>query len=221
MTVYDGNRKNVCGKIMLLVQAGPISVPEEFYVMDIPATFNLILGRRWLNHMKAVMSTRHQCIKFPHLGKIVKLMGDPPVIEPEGLQILPTLRPAPIPPGTKTHGYRVDPTISLTDIDPVRSMIPDPVPLPEPPLRKECIHGWNLMRKLGYQPGLGLGRNEDGILDPVILEARIGTEGLGFNPYDQVTLSRKDWKLGEHFVRHSKLLDPNEPPDGEGCHQIK
>ena len=80
VTRYDGNRKNVCGKIMLLVQAGPISVPEEFYVMDIPATFNLILGRRWLNHMKAVMSTRHQCIKFPHLGKIVKLMGDPPVI---------------------------------------------------------------------------------------------------------------------------------------------
>ena len=31
----------------------------------------------------------------------------------------------------------------------------------------------NLMRKPGYQPGLGLGRNEDGILDPVILEARI------------------------------------------------
>ena len=76
------------------------------------------------------------------------------------------------------------------------------------------------MRKLGYQPGLGLGRNEDGILDPVIMEARIGTEGLGFNPYDQVTLSRKDWKLGEYFVRHSKLLDPNEPPNGEGCHQI-
>ncbi|XXG41933.1 hypothetical protein AAC387_Pa01g2298 [Persea americana] len=98
VTGYDGNKKTVCGKIMLLVQAGPISMPEEFYIMDIPATFNLILGRRWLNHMNAIMSSRHQCVKFPHLGKIMKFMGDPHVIEPEELQVLPTLQPAPITP---------------------------------------------------------------------------------------------------------------------------
>ena len=67
---------------------------------------------------------------------------------------------------------------------------------------------------------MGLGKNEDGILDPIILEARMGTEGLGFNLYDQVTLSKKGWKLEEHFVRHSKLLDPNEPPEAGRCHQI-
>ena len=36
VTGYDGNKKTVCGKIMLLVQAGPISMLEEFYIMDIP-----------------------------------------------------------------------------------------------------------------------------------------------------------------------------------------
>ena len=122
------------------------------------------------------MSTRHQRIKFPHLGKIVKLMRDPPMIELEELQMLLTLRLAHIPPEIKVHRYKIDPIISLTDIDPVRSMIPDLVPFPEPLLRKEYVQGWNLMWKLGYQPGLGLGKNEDMILNPIILEMRIGTK---------------------------------------------
>ena len=166
------------------------------------------------------MSTRHQCIKFPHLGKIIKLMGDPPVIEPEELQILPTLQPAPISYGVKVHGYKIDPVVSLTDIDSGRSMILDPVPLPEPLLRKECIQGWNLMRKLGYQPGLGLGKNEAGILDHVISEMKIGIGGLGFNSYNQIARCRENWTLKEHFTKHTKLLDPNEPPDGGGCYEV-
>ena len=66
------------------------------------------------------------------------------------------------------------------------------------------------MRKLGYQPKLGLGKNEDGILDPVISKMKIGIGGLGFDSYNQMTLSRKNWTLEEHFIGHSKLLDPNE-----------
>lgn len=146
-------------------------------------------------------------------------MGDPPVIELERLQILPTLWLALIPLRTKTHGYKIDPIISLTNIDPVRSMITDPVPLPEPLSRRECIQGCNFMRKLRYQPELGLGKNKDRILDLVIPKARIGTERLGFDPYDQAMLSRKNWKLSEHFIMHSKLLDPNEPLEGWGCHE--
>ena len=122
---------------MLLVQTGPISMPEEFYIMDIPATFNLILGRRWLNHMNAVMSSRNQCVKFPYLGKIVKMMRDPPVIEPEELQKLLTLQPVPMTPEVKIHGYRVDPLISLMDMDPMQNTFSELPSLQSPTIEDE------------------------------------------------------------------------------------
>lgn len=167
---------------MLLVQVGPISMPEEFYNMDFPATFNLILGRRWLNHMNAVMSSRHQCVKFPHLGKIMKLMGDPPVIEPEELQIFPTLQPAPIMPEVKIHGYKVDPLISLMDMNPTQNMF---FKLSSPQNlmfdNEGQARGWTLMKKIGYQTRFGLGKNGEGITDPYIPDPRARVEGLGYD----------------------------------------
>jgi hypothetical protein len=157
----QGSKKTICGKIMLLIQAGPISMLEEFYTMDIPATFNLILGHRWLNHMNAVMSSRHQCVKFPYLGKIMKLMGDPPVVEPKELQILPTLQPTPMMPKVKIHGYRVHLLISLMDMDPMQNMFSELSSLQSPTAgNKSQARGWTLMRKMGYQPGFGLGKTE-------------------------------------------------------------
>ncbi|KAF5933732.1 hypothetical protein HYC85_029903 [Camellia sinensis] len=38
----------------------------EFYVLDVPTTFNLLLGRPWLHHVKVVSSTLHQMLKYPH-----------------------------------------------------------------------------------------------------------------------------------------------------------
>ncbi|XP_013658794.1 uncharacterized protein LOC106363625 [Brassica napus] len=52
------------GSIELAVTAGKIKKIVEFIVIDRPAPFNAILGRPWLNSMKAVPSTYHQCLKF-------------------------------------------------------------------------------------------------------------------------------------------------------------
>lgn len=36
----------------------------------------LILGRQWVDDLKAVPSTRHQCLKFPFKGKVINVKGD-------------------------------------------------------------------------------------------------------------------------------------------------
>lgn len=41
--------------------------------MDVPATFNLLLGWSWLHQVRAVSSTLHQMLKYPH-GKGVAIV---------------------------------------------------------------------------------------------------------------------------------------------------
>ena len=47
-----------------MVKVGPIEDEVEFIVLDIPATFSLLLGRPWFHKLEGVPSTLHQMIKF-------------------------------------------------------------------------------------------------------------------------------------------------------------
>ena len=58
---------------MEMVKVGPIEDEVEFTVLDIPATFSLLLGRPWFHKLGGVPSTLHQMIKFPFGGEIVTI----------------------------------------------------------------------------------------------------------------------------------------------------
>ncbi|XP_028085807.1 uncharacterized protein LOC114286797 [Camellia sinensis] len=47
------------GKIILPVRAGSVTKQVEFWVLKVPSTYNLILGRGWLHAIQAVASTYH------------------------------------------------------------------------------------------------------------------------------------------------------------------
>lgn len=64
------------GLITAPIIVGPISIMVEFAVVDIPVSYELIVGQTWVNDMQAVTSTRHQCLTFPHDCIIVKIMGE-------------------------------------------------------------------------------------------------------------------------------------------------
>ncbi|KAL0409395.1 UNVERIFIED_CONTAM: hypothetical protein Sradi_1873900 [Sesamum radiatum] len=49
----------------------------KFLVVDVPSTYNVILGRPTLNTFQAVISTYHMKIKFPTPGGIGEVQGDP------------------------------------------------------------------------------------------------------------------------------------------------
>ncbi|XP_028072066.1 uncharacterized protein LOC114274359 [Camellia sinensis] len=62
------------GKIILPVKAGTVTKQVEFWLLKVPSTYNLILGRGWLHAMQAVASTYHQVMRFPTpTGQIKKV----------------------------------------------------------------------------------------------------------------------------------------------------
>ena len=49
----------------------------EFWVLKVPSTYNIILGRTWLHAMRSVASSYHQVMRFPNdTGVIEEVYGD-------------------------------------------------------------------------------------------------------------------------------------------------
>jgi hypothetical protein len=47
------------------------TVQVEVEVFDAPLDYNLLLGRSWIDSMRAVVSTLFHVVRFPHQGKVV------------------------------------------------------------------------------------------------------------------------------------------------------
>ncbi|XP_070046147.1 uncharacterized protein [Nicotiana tomentosiformis] len=57
--VFDGSQRATIGETNLCLQMGPTWFDVEFQVLDISATYNLLLGRPWIHAAGAVASTLH------------------------------------------------------------------------------------------------------------------------------------------------------------------
>jgi hypothetical protein len=68
------------GTICLPVTVGraPLSSTTSisFFVVNVPSPYNVILGRDWLNAVKAVCSTYHLTIKIPTKRGVLAIRGD-------------------------------------------------------------------------------------------------------------------------------------------------
>lgn len=78
---YDNTSREVMGTMKIPTQFGPGHQDIAFHVLDIPTTFNLLLGRPWLHQVNAVSSTLHQMLKYPH-GKEVAIVFENSSIHP-------------------------------------------------------------------------------------------------------------------------------------------
>ena len=73
---YDDSKREVEGIFTAMVKVSPIENEVEFTVLDIPATFTLLLGRPWFHKRGGVPSTLHQTIKLPYGGEIVTIRAE-------------------------------------------------------------------------------------------------------------------------------------------------
>ncbi|XP_070007671.1 uncharacterized protein [Nicotiana sylvestris] len=61
---FDGSQRSTIGEISLCLQIGSTWFDVDFQVIDVPASYNLLLGRPWIHAAGAVASTLHQVVKF-------------------------------------------------------------------------------------------------------------------------------------------------------------
>ncbi|CAA7047254.1 unnamed protein product [Microthlaspi erraticum] len=76
LTGFTSEHVSSEGTIRLPIHVGGTTKAAKFFVIDKPAIYNAILGTPWLHEMKAVVSTFHQCVKFPAQSGIYTLRGN-------------------------------------------------------------------------------------------------------------------------------------------------
>ena len=149
--------------------------------MNVP--YQIILGRQWLDSLKGVSSARHQCLKFPHNGKIIKIAGDIPIKEAEANVIyLPhkvSVREKP------TRAEKGKNIVSMVELREKWAKSKLTYKMRTSPKSKISLMnvGWEIMRKIGYKEGQGLGLEGKGMKEPVQAYDGEGKVGLGFNQF--------------------------------------
>ena len=73
---FDGSKREIVGEIDLEVEIGPQAFVISFQVLDIPRSFNLLLGRTWIHSAGAIPSSLHQKVKFIINGQIITVLGE-------------------------------------------------------------------------------------------------------------------------------------------------
>ncbi|EEF25156.1 conserved hypothetical protein, partial [Ricinus communis] len=124
-------------------------------VLDIPASFNLLLGRPWIHALEAVPSTLHQKVKFIQGNRVISIFGDPeePVLDP--IQVLE---------------IQHDENLELAET------VKEYLPLPN---FSDNVFVGEMFRSMRYLPGSGLGRHHQGIVEPIHVQAIEPPFGLG------------------------------------------
>ncbi|XP_077226343.1 uncharacterized protein LOC143859575 [Tasmannia lanceolata] len=166
---YDGTRRDVIGILATDIEIGGETFEVEFQVLDIKTSFFLLLGRPWLHKVGVIPSTLHQKLKFVRNNKVITVRGDP---EPEVGQITSELNPEKSRDVSLT-GFSLEiSTISFGEAMNEEIMF----------LSSTNTQVVKIMRKYGYVPGTGLGRNLQGPTEWPELKAFGGLFGLGYEP---------------------------------------
>jgi len=73
---FDGSQRSTIGEISLCLQMGPTLFDVYFQVIDMPASYNLLLGRSWIHDTGAVASILYHEVKFEWNHQEVIIHGD-------------------------------------------------------------------------------------------------------------------------------------------------
>jgi hypothetical protein len=197
---YDGTGQPCLGCICLELNISETYHQVLFHVVDIEPSFNLLLGRPWIHATNAVPSTLHQCVKWTHNMETVTIYA-----EDRQNRLVHPMIPVPtytieIPSIQVCKEEEVSQSFSKLAIQKPKKQIwvkkgtkLETNYKNHPLFKKFCQNekGWNLLMRQGYQPFTGLGKHENGILEPIILTGQRGTQALGCQNHEKICVDEE------------------------------
>ncbi|XP_077242547.1 uncharacterized protein LOC143883067 [Tasmannia lanceolata] len=164
---YDGTRRDVIGTLVTEVLIGGEEFDIEFQVLDIKASFLLLLGRPWLHKIGAVPFTLHQKLKFILNHKVVTVKGDPDFEVGQISQELTLGKDGDI----CLTGFSLEvATITIKEVMNEEIFF----------LSSTNSKVVRMIRMQGYIPGAGLGRYHQGMTEWSVFKTFNGLFGLGY-----------------------------------------
>ncbi|XP_015068930.1 uncharacterized protein LOC107013563 [Solanum pennellii] len=150
---FDGVQRDTLGAVNLTLQMGPAEFNAKFQVLDIDTSYNLLLGRPFIHMAGAVPSTLHQMMKLVWKNEELVVHGE----RSHSSKQVPVFDETP----QGSDFYTVE-LVNATDED----LIPQ---TPMPAVYRMIV---TVMLQNGFEPGFGLGRDSQGIIEPVPVLAK-------------------------------------------------
>ena len=199
---YDSTARSVLGSITMNLWFGKKSMPVEFQVIDIPITFNALLGRPWLHQAGGVASSLHQCVKFMVDGNVTTIYGD--LITSNGSDTggIPILEIKHDDDGYMLTGFSVEtPKVQVCAVDLTTT-------------RDKITPAMKMMRNMNYLPGLGLGKRLQGTHKIIDVKEHASRHGLGYKPTARDDAKNKEVarKRKEAILKKVPYGGPNPTP---------
>ncbi|XP_077239737.1 uncharacterized protein LOC143880643 [Tasmannia lanceolata] len=189
---YDGTRRDVIGTLVTEIQIGGEDFEVEFQVLDIKASFLLLLGRPWMHKVGVVPSTLHQKLKFIRRNRVITVKGDPDL---EIGQITPDL------------AEERSEDVSLTGFSLEVTVITFKEALNEEIcfLTSTNSNVIRMIRRQGYIPGAGLGKYHQGLTEFPVFKAFNGQMLPGFEIFFDLEL--EDEPVGMQIIEAESETD--------------
>jgi len=190
---FDGSKREVIGKVELLVQVGPCTFQIVFQVMDILPAYSCLLGRPWIHMAGVVPSTLHQKLKFIIDDKLIIVSGEEdlvcgststPYIEATEEALETSFQALEIVSTSYVEPFKVNPCLSSVSLMVAKTMM-----------------------KEGYKYGNGLGKNNAGSVKTLKLVENKGRYGLGYKP----THADRRRIIEERVERSQAKIEGREP----------
>ncbi|XP_049358632.1 uncharacterized protein LOC125823282 [Solanum verrucosum] len=180
---FDGSKTDVIGEIELILKIGPVDFSVNFQVLNINASYNLLLGRPLVHRAGAVPSTLHQMVKFEYDQQevIVHGEGDLSVYKDSSLPFI------------KANNENEALVYQAFEVVVVEHILEGNL-ISKPQLPMASVMMVNEMLKHGFEPGKGLGIFLQGIAYRVTPRKSLGTFGLGYKPRVEEKMKAKKQK---------------------------
>ncbi|XP_071923087.1 uncharacterized protein [Coffea arabica] len=194
---FDGSRRESMGEADLVLEIGPAQFQVTCQVMDFSSVYNILFGRPWILVSNSVSSSLHQMLRFIVNYQLITVFA-----ENDCTMIVDAKFKSENRKRTPISSHHIADIVSVGWVSRDKSLTKSDLPEASIMMAKEMVRG-------GYEIGKGLGRELQGILEPIEIPMQIDTFGLRFHP---TAKDRKEMQARKQAEKKGKQIVLNVPP---------